>query len=477
MSSPNIVFGTDGWRAIIGEDFSSENVQLCAQAVADYLSNRNLHSKGIIVGYDTRLGSRNFSHDVARVLAANNIQVFLSTNFAPTPVISYNVTNMKTAGAIIITASHNAAEWNGFKVKSEYGGSASVEVISEIENNIEALISQKRSPKTITIEEAEKLRLLHYFDPQISYLDHVKNIIDFDLIKRYPMKIAVDSMYGAAIGYLKSLLSGSQETIEEIHATENPSFPGLRKPEPIGPNLRELRDTVLKGNHAIGLATDGDGDRVGVIDNTGRYLSSLQVFSLLTHYLLKTKMSQGPIIKSITTSKMIEKLASHYNVEVVTSPVGFKYLGALFIEKDALIAGEESGGFAFKGHIPERDGILSGLFLIEALAATKQPLSSLLDELYDLVGPHYYDRLDLTFPEAERPTIEQKLRTTNISSFVGLPVTDFSDIDGYLYTLIDDSWVLVRFSGTEPLMRIYAESNSIENVNKLIGEARAIVGI
>ena len=268
------MFGTDGWRAIIGEDFSSENVQLCAQAVADYLSNRNLHSKGIIVGYDTRLGSRNFSHDVARVLAANNIQVFLSTNFAPTPVISYNVTNMKTAGAIIITASHNAAEWNGFKVKSEYGGSASVEVISEIENNIEALISQKRSPKTITIEEAEKLRLLHYFDPQISYLDHVKNIIDFDLIKRYPMKIAVDSMYGAAIGYLKSLLSGSQETIEEIHATENPSFPGLRKPEPIGPNLRELRDTVLKGNHAIGLATDGDGDRVEDIYLLFKYLVS-----------------------------------------------------------------------------------------------------------------------------------------------------------------------------------------------------------
>lgn len=477
MTSPNIVFGTDGWRAIIGEDFSSQNVQLCAQGVANYILKSNLGSKGMVVGYDTRLGSRTFANDVAQVFSANKIRVFLSSNFAPTPVISYNVKHLEAAGAVIITASHNAAQWNGFKVKSQYGGSASVDVINEIENNIQELISSGKTPELLSIEQGKALGLIEYFDPKLSYLEHITKIIDFDLIKKYPIDIAVDSMFGAAIGYIKGILAGYEGEIEEIHSTENPAFPGLLKPEPIGPNLRELRDTVLMGNYAIGLATDGDGDRIGVIDDTGRYLSSLQVFSLLTHYLLETKKTKGPIIKSITTSKMIDKLGKHYNTEVISSPVGFKYLGALFMENNALIAGEESGGFAFKGHIPERDGILSGLFLIEALARTKLPLSDLLDKLYKLVGPHDYDRLDLTFPETERLHIEQKLKTTQVTSFLNIPVSHFSDIDGYLYTLIDDSWVLVRFSGTEPLLRIYAESSSIQNVNRLIGEARNLTGI
>jgi phosphomannomutase len=477
LSSPNIVFGTDGWRAIIGEDFSSQNVQLCAQGVADYILKNNLGSKGMVVGYDTRFGSKTFANDVAQVFAANQIPVFLSSNFAPTPVISYNVITLEAAGAVIITASHNAAEWNGFKVKSQYGGSASVDVINEIENNIREFISDGKAPKLISLEQGKTLKLIQYFDPKTSYLEHITSVIDFNLIKSYPIDIAIDSMFGAAIGYIKDILSGYEGRIEEIHSTEDSTFPGLLKPEPIGPNLRELRDTVLKGEYAIGLATDGDGDRIGVIDNTGRYLSSLQVFSLLTHYLLETKQSKDPVIKSITTSKMIDKLGKHHGTKVINSPVGFKYLGALFMENDALIAGEESGGFAFKGHIPERDGILSGLFLIEALAQTKLPLSDLLDKLYELVGPHYYDRLDLTFPERERPIIEQKLKTTKVTNFLNIPVSDFLDIDGYLYTLIDDSWVLVRFSGTEPLLRIYAESSSIQNVNRLIGEARNLTGI
>ena len=477
MSSPNIVFGTDGWRAIIGQDFSSQNVQLCAQGVANYILKNNLGSKGMVVGYDTRFGSKTFANDVAQVFAANQIPVFLSSNFAPTPVISYNVKHLEAAGAVIITASHNAAQWNGFKVKSQYGGSASVDVINEIENNIQEIVSSGESPKLISIEQGKTLALIQYFDPKISYLEHITSIIDFDLIKRSPIDIAVDSMFGAAIGYIKDILSEYKGRIEEIHSIEDPAFPGLLKPEPIGSNLRELRDTVLQGEYEIGLATDGDGDRIGVIDNTGRYLSSLQVFSLLTHYLVQTQKTKSPIIKSLTTSKMIDKLGKHHNTEVIISPVGFKYLGALFIENDALIAGEESGGFAFKGHIPERDGILSGLFLIEALARTNQPLSNLLDELYQLVGPHHYDRLDLTFPEVERSNIEHKLKTSKVNSFLNIPVSDFSSIDGYLYTLIDDSWVLVRFSGTEPLLRIYAESSSIQNVNRLIGEARKLTGI
>ena len=472
-----IVFGTDGWRAVIAEDFTITNVQLCAQAVANYLKENNLENDDFIVGFDTRFGSQLFAEKVAEVIAGNDIHVYLTQTHTPTPVISYNVKNMNASGAIIITASHNSAKWNGFKIKLGYGGSAPPETISNIEKNIELLESSKTIPSTIPIAEGIRDHKIEYFDPKPSYIEHIKTLVDLESIQSKPFKIGIDSMYGAAMGYISEILANSNVSISEINNTVNPIFPGIKNPEPIVQNLANLKTLVLMESLTIGVATDGDGDRVGVIDENGQYLSALQVFSILVFYFLNTKKEKGTIVKSITTSKMVNKLADLYGQEVIETKVGFKYLGPAFMESNAILAGEESGGFGFINHIPERDGILSALYLIEAIAKIEKPLSEIMNTVYRKVGTHHYDRLDLNFPESSRENIEQNLTTTRPTIMLDIPITTYSSQDGHLYTLLDDSWVLVRFSGTEPLIRIYAESSSRENVQKLIGEARKLTGV
>jgi alpha-D-glucose phosphate-specific phosphoglucomutase len=471
-----IAFGTDGWRAVIAEDFTFPNVRLCAQGVAAYLQDRRMADRGLVVGYDTRFGSDRFAATVAEVAAANGIHVYLAETFAPTPTVSYNIIDRKAAGAVIITASHNPPEWNGFKYKPEYAGSASPEVVAALEERIERAAAQGDVPR-MPLAEAKRRGLVETIDPKPPYLGQLGRLVDLSAVRRSKMRVMVDSMYGAGQGYIASLLQTGNVEVAEIHAEHNPAFPGLTRPEPISHNLGALRDAVLRGRYSVGVATDGDADRVGGVDEKGRFFTPLQFFALLAFYLLEVRGERGPLVKSITSSSMIDRLGERYGVPVYETAVGFKYLGPRMTESNALIGGEESGGFGFRGHIPERDGVLSALYLLDAMARTGRTASGLMDWLYETVGPHHYDRLDLTFPPDQRNAIVQRVSAAEPSSLAGVQVVRVNTIDGFRFDLEGGSWMLVRFSGTEPLLRIYAEAPSIDQVQRLIQAGREMAGV
>ena len=471
-----IAFGTDGWRAIIAEEFTFDNVRACAKGVSRYLKAQGTAGQGVIVGYDTRFGSERFAAAIAEVLAADGVPAYLCQTWAPTPTVSYNVIARKAAGAIIVTASHNPPEWNGFKYKPEYGGSASPEIIAAVEREIheaEAL----GPPATMPLEDARRDGIVTMIDPRPIYIDQLRSLVDVERIKAAGLRVVSDPMYGAGMGYLMDMLSGGATELMEIHGERNPAFPGMKQPEPISHNLGELRETVVRYGYSVGLATDGDADRVGGVDERGRFLTPLQFFALLAFYLLEIRGERGALVKSITSSRMIDILGEKYDVPVYEEPVGFKYVGPRMMETNALIGGEESGGFGFRGHVPERDGVLSALYILDAMARTGRSLSGLIDWLYETVGPHYYDRLDLEFPAARRAEVMSSVADSRPADIAGVAVSDCTTTDGFRFTLEDGSWLLIRFSGTEPLLRIYAEARSMERVQRLIGAGRDLTGI
>jgi len=470
-----IKFGTDGWRGIIAEDFTFDNVRVCAQAVADYLLERGIASRGLLVGYDTRFASEDFAAAVAEVVAANGIKVYLNPSPAPTPVISYAIVVKKAAGAVIITASHNPAAWNGFKYKPEYAGSASPEVTAELERNIHRILNGAET-KRISLHDGFKQGVIKYYDPTPVYLRHIGDLVDVERIRQAGLKIAVDSMHGAGMGYFKALLSGGSTEVVEINSHRDPLFSGLQ-PEPIAQNLTRLSDLTVVAGAAIGLATDGDADRIGIIDERGRFVTQLQVFALLALYLLEVRGERGAIVKSITTTDMIYKLGELYSVPVYETSVGFKYLGPKMMSENALIGGEESGGFGFRGHIPERDGVLAALYLLDFMIRTGKPLSELIDYLYSKVGVHHYDRNDFHFPAERKADIVRRLNESKPDEIDNAAVVGIDTTDGYRFRLSDGSWLLVRLSGTEPLLRIYAESDSMEHVKRLLQEGKNLAGI
>ncbi len=470
-----IKFGTDGWRAIIAEDFTFENVRLCAQGTADLLIASGDASRGLVVGYDTRFASEDFAVAVAEVAAGNGIKTLLADRAAPTPVVSYNLVDRGAAAGAVITASHNPPQWNGFKFKPDYGGTASPEVTTELEERIgdaEAAGDVKRMP----LSEAEEKGLVERFNPEPVYLENVAKLVDLAGIRQAGLTVAVDSMYGAGAGYFAKLLDGGATTVTELHGERNPAFPGMGQPEPLPHNLGELMDFVSVGGPDVGLATDGDADRLGLVDERGRFLTTLETFALLCMHQLEVLKRRGPLVRSITMTSMVDRLGELYGVPVFDTPVGFKYLGPIMMREDALVAGEESGGYAFRGNIPERDGILSGLLLLEMIVKTGKTVSELLQMLTDKVGPHHYDRLDLHFDVA-RQTIEERVKSAQPDALAGRRVEDIDTRDGYRFVLEGGYWTLVRFSGTEPLIRIYAEAESPDKVESLLAEVRAIAGV
>ena len=374
--SGKIKFGTDGWRAVIADDFTFGNVRACAQGVADYLKSAGLGKGGIVIGYDTRYASEDFAAASAEVLAANGIKVFLSSKAVPTPVTSFTVTALKADGAIMITASHNPGNYNGFKYKVSSGSSAPSEVISVIEKNANDVVAAGGATG-IEVKEAVKKRLITFHDPYHAYAKHLGKLIDIEAIKQHPLKIVVDPMFGAGIGYFKNLLDGGQIEIHEINRVRNPLFPGTR-PEPIGINLSKLARNVIRDDAAIGFATDGDADRIGVIDENGRYMNTQEVFSLLAMYFLDVRKERGALVKTLTSTDMLYKIGALYDVPVFETQVGFKYVAPIMMKENALLGGEESGGYAFRGHIPERDGMLAGLYLLDYVIKTgKVPLPAI----------------------------------------------------------------------------------------------------
>ncbi len=461
-----IKFGTDGWRALIADEFTFENVARCALGLCAYLKEAGTAGRGLVVGYDTRFLSPEFAETVAAVCSSQGIKVFLANQPAPTPVLSYNVLHHQAAGAAIITASHNPGQWNGFKFKPEYAGSAT----QEITDRLEDCIAEAHAVPAHSVSEGRDRGLIVDLDPSPPYLERIASLVDLDAIKGAGLDVIVDSMFGAGGGYLPTLLEGGKTTVRELHGHRNPAFPGMEQPEPIAHNLTEISSLIAKEGASVGIALDGDADRVGIMDERGGFVTTLDTFSILAQYLLEQKQNRGALVKGVTSSIALNKLGEAYGVDVHEMRVGFKNIGPKMTEVDALMGGEESGGFAFRGHIPERDGVLSGLYFLEYMATTGDSPSQLLQRLVSKVGPHSYHRRDIGFQPADRERILQKLNNPGLTEIAGVTILDSDSIDGRRFH-VADGWLAVRFSGTEPLLRIYAEAATPEMVNRLLDGA------
>ncbi len=467
-----IKFGTDGWRAAIADSYTFENVRRCAQGFASYLLDKGNKGDWVVVGYDKRFLSEKFAEAVAEVLIANDLKVYLTDKATPTPVISFSVVNKKACGAVNITASHNPATDNGFKVRDKNGGAIDPDGLVKIESMI---------PDTLTIEPAslEKAKVsgsLVVFDPDIAYIEQIKSLLDLEPIKKAGLKIVVDPMWGNGIGWYKRLLGGDKTEIIEIHDVRNPIYPEMNRPEPIPPNINVGLKKTLDEKGDVLVILDGDADRVGIGDENGVFVNQLQVYALLAYYFLEIRKMRGPIVKTLSTTSMLDKLGKLYNVEVAETGVGFKYVAPKMMELDALIGGEESGGYAFRGHVPERDGILAGLFMLDMMVKTGQKPSELVQTVFKKVGAHYYDRIDRPF-SGDRSEKELLVRSANPKTIGGLKVTGLNDLDGFKFLLEDGGWALIRFSGTEPIIRAYCETTHQESVPGILADCLKIVGL
>lgn len=470
---PSIEFGTDGWRGIIADDFTYANVRVAAQGVANYL--RTSPKPSAVVGYDTRFASDRFAREVAQVLAGNGIECLVFLAPAPTQVSSWTVIDRKATGALVITASHNPYYFSGLKYKPDYGGSASPEVTARLEQEIAGVLASG-TVHAEPYQEARRAGRVQEIDPRPSYLAQLGRMVDLEALRGAGLRVLADPMYGSGQGYVATVLGGGRTQVDEIHGEPNPSFGGMH-PEPIPQNLTEALARMRAGGYDLGIANDGDADRVGIIDEGGVFINQLQVYALLMLYLLDVRQWRGPVVRSITTTSMADKLGALYGVEVHEVPVGFKHLGPKMMDTGAILAGEESGGFAFRGHIPERDGILSGIFFADMIVRYQKPLSQILRDLEAKVGPHCYARHDLPVDREgyarRRQAIYEDLRAHPPSELAGERVVHMRTDDGFKFYLGDGSWVLIRLSGTEPLIRVYSEAPTDARVRALIGALQA----
>ena len=468
-----IKFGTDGWRGRVAEEYTFENVRRCAQGFANYLLEENKEGQRIVVGHDKRFMGEFFAEAVAEVLAGNGFIVFLTDGPSPTPVISYAVVDKKACGAVNVTASHNPFTDNGFKVRDENGGAIDPAGLKRIESLIPD--SEKNVKKT-NLKAALKEGNIIRFDSAEGYIKQVNRLLDLQPIRDAGLRILVDPMWGNGAGWFPRLIGGGATEVIEIHNTRNPIFPEMRRPEPIPPNVDVGLETTVEVKADVLLINDGDADRVGFGDENGNFIDQLRAYGLLAYYLLDVRDQRGPIVKTISTTKMLNKLGKIYNVPIYETGVGFKYVAPKMMEKDALIGGEESGGYAFRGHVPERDGILAGLYFLDMMVKLGKKPSELIDLLFSKVGAHFYDRIDTPF-KGERDEKIDRILNSKPKKIAGLVVTDFITIDGYQFNLEDGGWLLIRFSGTEPIIRVYCETTHKGKVQAILRDGLKIAGI
>ena len=468
-----IKFGTDGWRGVIAEDYTFDNVRRAAQGFASYLVGNGKQGQSVVVGYDKRFDSEFFAATVAEVLAGNGLNVHLTDGPTPTPVISFSVVNRKAIAAVNITASHNPPTDNGFKVRNEFGGAIDPDGLKKIESLIPDSAEQVKREE---FQQATAAGRITKFDAAPAYVAHLRDLVDLDPIRKAGLTVMVDSMWGNGGGWFASLLAGGTTKIIEIHKDRNPSFPEMKRPEPIQPNI----DVGLKAtvdNHAdVLLVTDGDADRLGVGDEHGEFINQLRVYGLLAYYLLEIRGQRGAIVKTLSTTTMLNKLGQLYNVPVYETGVGFKFVAPKMLETNAMIGGEESGGYAFRGNVPERDGILAGLFMLDFMVRTGKKPSQLLETLFEKVGAHYYDRIDVPF-EGDRGAREQSILAAKPATIGGLKVKELITVDGFQFKLEDGGWMLIRFSGTEPIMRVYCETTHQDKVQAILQDGLKIAGL
>lgn len=473
-----IHFGTDGWRAVISESFTFHNLRMVTQAIADAIASEGWMNgikvepapdpKKVIVGFDTRFLSDRYAKEVARVLAANGFNVHLCQADAPTPAISFAVRKMQAIAGVMITASHNAPRYNGVKIKAAYGGSASPEQCRKVEVYLNDNEAQGRGPNLIDFDFARSKGLINRFNPIPDYHAKLRTLIDFDVIAENPQYIVVDSMYGSGRGMIRGILKGTGCEVHEIRGEMNPGFGGVH-PEPIPAYLGALATAISMGKGSIGLATDGDADRIGAMDERGEFVDPHRIMALALRYLVQDKGLAGSVVRTVSTTRMVDRLASRFSLSLHETSVGFNHIAEYMLSEQVLIGGEESGGISFSGHIPEGDGILIGLLIVEMVAKSGGTLSELVADLINDVGPAYYSRKDirLSRPIAKQQIVE-RLQADAPTALGGESVVEVSIRDGVKYILSDDSWLLIRPSGTEPVLRVYAEGRSNDMVKALL---------
>ena len=469
----DIKFGTDGWRGQVGEDYTYANVRRCTQGFASYLKEEGFQNRSVVVGHDRRYQAELFAAAAAEVLAGNGFKVLLTDGPTPTPVISYAVVDKGAAAAVNITASHNPYTDNGFKVRDENGGAIDPEGLSRIEKNIP---DKEDQVKRMILSDALDSGSIEFFDAAPAYIKHLSTLIDLQPIKDAGLKVLVDPMWGNGVGWFPDLIGGGKTEVYEIHKERNPNFPEMTRPEPIPPNVDVGLAATLDYKADVLLINDGDADRVGIGDEKGQFVNQLRVYGLLAYYLLEVRGLRGPIVKTLSTTTMLEKLGQIYDVPVYNTGVGFKYVAPKMLEVDAMIGGEESGGYAFKGNVPERDGILAGLYFLDFMVKMDKKPSELLEVLFDKVGAHYYDRIDTPF-KGDRKDKIHRIETANPETIGGLKVTGLVTVDGYKFELEDGGWLLIRFSGTEPIIRVYCETTYPDKVEAILQDGLKIAGI
>ncbi|HNS39154.1 MAG TPA: phosphoglucomutase/phosphomannomutase family protein, partial [Promineifilum sp.] len=443
------------------------------QGFATFLHEQGLAERGAVIGYDQRFQAEYFAAASAEVLAANGVKVWLTQSNTPTPAISYSVPNKGAAGAINITASHNPPHDCGFKVRDATGGAVPPADLKRIEAAIPDIAGVKR----MRLDDAMSDNLVVKFDPAPAYIELLNRLVDLGPIKAAGFNVLVDCMWGNGAGWFPRLLAGGATQVHEVHNERNPIFPKMARPEPIPPNVDDGLSYVSLLNADVAIITDGDADRVGLGDENGRFIDQLRVFGLLGYYFLEIRGERGPIVKTISTTKMLNKLAEIYNVPVYETGVGFKYIAPKMTEVGAMIGGEESGGYAFRGHAPDRDGILGGLFLLDMMVKTGKKPSQLLDLLFEKVGPHYYDRIDTAFDMGRRDEVQARVAAAQPKTIGGLKVTEISTLDGFQYHMEDGGWLLIRFSGTEPIIRVYTETTHEDKVQDILQDGLRIAGL
>jgi len=479
-----IHFGTDGWRGVISDSFTFHNLRQVTQAIADAVKSGSWLNETLpgpppdpnrmIVGFDTRFLSDRYALEAARVLAANGFKVYLTNADCPSPAVSYAVRHLGAIAGLMITASHNAPRYNGLKLKAAYGGSAMPEQCRRVEIYLNDNESRGRGPNLMDFEVARASNLIERLNPSTAYYDHLCSLIDMDAIANNPQHIVVDSMYGSGRGEIRNVLHGTGCEVFEIRNEMNPGFGGIH-PEPIGKNLGALAGAIAAGHGQIGLATDGDADRIGAMDDRGNFVDPHRIMSLALKYLVEQRGLTGKVVKTVSTTQMVNRLARKYDLEVVETPVGFNHIADLMLKDQVLIGGEESGGISFLGNIPEGDGVLMGLLLVEMVSVLNTPLNELVVELLKEVGPSVYTRVDLRLTRPIAKLAMVKRLTENAPAAIGgTRINEVSTLDGVKYILDDDSWLLIRPSGTEPVLRVYAEAREQAMVDAMLEYGKQI---
>lgn len=463
-----IKFGTDGWRAVISETFTFNNLRLVAQAIADFVREEKSEDPSVVVGFDTRFLSDRYAAEVARVMAANDIKTWLARADTPTPAVSYAIVHKQATAGVMVTASHNAPRYNGVKLKAGYGGSANPEQSRRVEQLLERNLQMAHGPNLMDLEQAIAEKRIVKFDPSWAYYEHLSTLVDLDCISNGELRVVADGMFGAGRGIFGEVLARGRTKVLNIRHEMNPGFGGIH-PEPIERHLGLLMSTIQAGHWDVGLATDGDADRIGAVNALGAFVNPHQIFALVLRYLIQHRSWTGRVVRSVSTTRLIDRIAAEHNLALVETPVGFNHIAKLMLANDILMGGEESGGMSVKGHIPEGDGILMGLLLLEVMADAGVPLHELISDLMATYGPAHYQRVDmkLLHPVAKAQMVG--LLSNNAPAQIdGVEIEEIRTSDGVKYYLNDGSWLLIRPSGTEPVLRVYAEAPSLERVEALL---------